>query len=445
MEQQSAQESPPIQQLENSEVKFSVYRRPNCKIEFEVELFPHLVADARVKAIRSIAKEVTLPGFRKGKGPDALIVKNYPEAVDKKWQEVIADEAFRECEKLASIPILHKESRVVYKMKNHSLEKGAELTLTFETEPQVPTVDPKQFKPNPITRPEVNEEKVEETIRQTQLFFAEWEKVTNRPAEPGDFVILDVDVIEHDPASRLFSNTRFEITPKSMAKWMRDLVIGLNAGESAEGVSVPDDDAKVEEKEAFQPKKVRVYLKAIEKASYPPLDDAFAERLGVKNVEDLKESILRLLNNQAEAHVKEGLREQVSAFLLEQYPFELPWTLIEKETQFRMRQLWQDPEFQKNWTDMSEEERRKTIQMISEQSGKAVRMFYLCRKIIADAHLSITSKDLPAAPTNALEALLNPAPYFLSQQDSETKQAEAYSRVVLEKAEDYIIANAEGS
>ena len=50
-----------------------------------------------------------------------------------------------------------------------------------------------------MKRPEVNEEKVEETIRQVQLFFAEWKHITDRPVQEGDFVLLDVDVIEEDP------------------------------------------------------------------------------------------------------------------------------------------------------------------------------------------------------------------------------------------------------
>ena len=37
---------------------------------------------------------------------------------------------------------------------------------------------------------------------------------------------------------------------------MYDLVIGMNTGESVEGVSVPDDDASPEDKENLKPKKV---------------------------------------------------------------------------------------------------------------------------------------------------------------------------------------------
>ena len=65
------------------------------------------------------------------------------------------------------------------------------------------------------------------------LFFASWQHVNDRPIQEGDFVLLDVDVIEEIPAVPLFVKTRFEVTEKSMAKWMYELVVGRNKGDSS--------------------------------------------------------------------------------------------------------------------------------------------------------------------------------------------------------------------
>ena len=87
----------------------------------------------------------------------------------------------------------------------------------------------------------MNDEKVSETIRQVQLFFATWKNIEDRPVQEGDFVLLDVEDLETDPPTSVFSNTRFEVTEKSMAQWMRDLVLGKSAGATVEGISVPDE------------------------------------------------------------------------------------------------------------------------------------------------------------------------------------------------------------
>ena len=429
------------QALQNENVRFTIHHKPSCVVEFDIEAFEPFVKQAHKKAAKALAKEVTLPGFRKGRAPEELIIKNFARDVDKEWQQQIANTAFQECEKLAQIPVLHRDAKITYKMKSHSAS-GALLVLTFETEPKVPHVDPKQIHLKPVKRPEANEEKVEETIRQIQLFFASWQHVNDRlfrQATSLSSTSISLKRLRHTP---LFSHTRFEVTPKSMAKWMLDLVLGKNVGDSIEGISVPDEDASKEDKEELKPKRVRVTIKSIDLATLPPLDEDFVKKLGVATIEEMKNNITDLLNKQADAHVLEAQREQVSELLLTQYPFELPVTLIEKETQFRFRQLLQDADFQKYWENLSAEERKKTINTVYQQSEKAVRMFYLCRQIVNDAKIRISAADIPPPASSALEMLMNPQKLFHHQRNPETEQAEAFSRLVLEKAEDFVIRNA---
>lgn len=432
------------QEYKNSDIHLLIHKRPACRIELEVEVSPTIVKQAHKQAVKQISKEVTLPGFRKGKAPEAFVVKNYPQQVDKEWQETIANLSFQESAKLTHLPLLSQDTRVTFKMQKHSLEDGAKLSLTFETDPEVPSVDISKIDLQPVKRPEVNDEKVSETIRQVQLFFATWQTINDRPVQEGDFVLLDVEDIETDPPTVVFSNTRFEVTEKSMAQWMRDLVLGQSSGATLEGVSIPDASASAEDKEELKPKKVRLHIKAIEQPTVPPVDEAFAKQLGVSSIEEMRQNIERLLNTQAEAHVQEKMREQINDYLLSNYLFDLPSTLIEKETRFRMQQLLQDPQFQKYWESLSQEDRRKTVESIADQSKKAVCIFYICRKILTDAKLSISPQDVPAYPTTPLELLLAPQPHSLHPHGtSEIKQAETYSRLLLEKAQDFLISHAQ--
>lgn len=428
-------------EFKNDQVRVVAHRRPACRVEFEVEAFPPLVKAAQEKAIKAVGKEVTLAGFRKGKAPTALVLKNYPTQIDKQWQESIADLAFRESEKLANIPMLNNEPKINFNMKSHSLE-GARLIIGFETEPTVPQINPKEVELKAVDRPVVNEEKISETIRQVQFFFAVWTQISDRPIKEGDFVVLDVDVIEEEPHTKLFADVRFEVTDKSMAQWMKQLVMGHNKGEILEGVSIPDADASEEDKEKLKPKKVRINIKEVEEATVPELNDEFAQKVGASNLAEMRISIEKLLTNQAEAHVQEKMREQLSDVLLTKYPFDIPVSLIDRETRFRMQQLLKENEFVTYWQNMTNEARKRTVSSIAEQSEKAVRMFYLCRKILADANIKISPNDLPKPPSTPLEFLLANRRDFNPQGNNEVHQAEAFSRLLLEKAEDYIIANA---
>ena len=422
------------QELKNEFIRFTLHSRPSCVVECDVEALEPLTSKAHKQAVKQISKEVSLPGFRKGKAPEELLVKHHGNEIDKAWQQAIADLCVNESVKLGKIPLL-RDAKITYKMKSHS-SKGALLSLFFEIEPTIPHIDPKKMQKKGIKRPEVNEQKINETIRQAQLFFAKWTPIEGRSVQIGDFVSLNVDIIENTPHIPLFSNTRFEVVNTSMAKWMFDLVIGKNIGDSVEGISIPDEDASEEEKRELSHKKVRLTILSIESATLPDLTDEFVKQMGVSTVEELKTNITNLLHSQAEKHVQTEARSQVSNFLLTEYPFDLPITLLNKETEFRFRQLWQDGEFQKYWNSLSEEERKKIIQTVQEQSAKAVRLFYLCRQLLADANIKVSPNDIENSGKTPLDMLLNAQQQ--APQTPEIQQAEAYSKLVLEKAQDFI-------
>lgn len=427
-------------EYQNDQVKVVVHRKPNCVIEYEVEAFRPICVEAHRQAARAVGREVVIPGFRKGKAPPELVSKRYPHELDKRWQEGIANAAFAESAKLANVPLVRNDATISFKMQHHNRE-GAKLILSFETVPNIPSIDPAKCVLEEVKRPEVSEEKVNETIRQAQMFFAEWKTVKDHPIKENDFIILDVEVIDEDPPQKLFTNTRFEVSNRSMAQWMKNLILGKHTGDVLEGISEPDPDLPEEEKKEFPPRKVRLTIKAIEKAELPELNDEFAKKVGVGSVQELRLKIEALLNKKADEHVRELKREQVTSFLLSQY-FEIPNSVVEKEAQYRLQQMIHDPAFKKKWEDGSQKQRQDLVENVKQQSEKAVRIFYLCRKIAADQNISVEPKDIPLGANDPLEGLLFPTAQHHDPRQPDVKQAEAYSKVLLEKTEDWVIAHA---
>ncbi|MGR3912681.1 MAG: trigger factor [Candidatus Rhabdochlamydia sp.] len=435
--------TPSVLEFSNETLKVKAHFKPFCKVELEVEADPSLVKEAHAQAVKRVGKEVVIPGFRKGKAPAHFVEQNYPKPIESELQKTLSELSFKQALDLTKIPVLNNEFKISYSVKECSLETGATLTLFFETEATIPTIDPSSLKLKAVERPLVNEEKVNETIRQALLFFADWASIHDRPVQEGDFVLLDVDVVEENSLSPLFSKVRFEVTDKSMAAWMKTLILGHSIGEVLEGVSTPDVDASVSDQEELTPKNVKVTIHAIETATTPELSDEWAQKLGSQSVEDLRVNVEKLLNSKADAHVKEKLREQVSELFLTNYPFEVPESLTEREVKFRMQQLLQDTEYLKHWNQMPMNEKKQVIVSISEQSVKAVRMFYLCRKLLADAKISLSpSHSDHEENTTLLDVLLGDYSKDEYSGNPETREAENLSKMLFEKAEDYVIANA---
>ncbi len=430
----------PALERANDAVRVFVHYKPACRVEFKIEASPSLVKKAQEQAVKLVGKEVVQPGFRKGKASEEYVLSKYSGAVDEQWKKSVADLAFKESLKLTEVPVLQPEPKVSFDVQKCTLQ-GADLILSFETEPTVPAITPQDITLKNVDRPLVNPDKINETIRQVQLFFAEWKKLEEEPVQEGHFVLLDVDVIETEPSVGLFSGVRFEVKDRSMAKWMKDLILGHKAGEVLECISIPDEDASPREKEELTEKKVRVTIREVQEAKIPELTDAFAKTVGSFSVEEMYKSVEKLLTKKADDHVKEKMREQVSEVLMNNYPFDIPFSLIDRETRFRINQLLQDTEFQAYWKSMTPEFQKRTVQSVAEQSSKAVRMFYLCRKILGDAKISLSPNDAEPAKDTFLDLLVGRAQND-NLQANEMHQAEAFSRLLLDKAEDFIISHA---
>lgn len=414
-------------------ISVKVHHHPLCKVELEVTASKEIISQARKNAIKWVSKGVSFPGFRKGKAPESVVLRERGAEVEKRFQKELADLAFIEAQKKANVPVLNNNSPISFDLKKRSDEEAL-LSFTFETEPKVPTVDRETFEKKPVPRAEVGEKQIEEAIRQMRFFFAKWTPVKDRAIQDGDYVLIDLDTVEKDKVERIFNQVRFEVSKERMANWMKKLIEGAKVGDVLEGVSEADDMMSEEEKKEFQPKNVRITLVQAEEAELPEVNDEFAKKVGAETVEKMRESVTNLLNKQADEKVETSLREQINEFLLKNYEFELPKSLIDAEKKHRMEQKKMDPNFIK----MSEEEKKKFEESLHSQAEEAVRLFYLSRQIVKDAKIAITHQEVQneAVQTYSYHGGKNP------DQVPREIFALALSKVVLFKAQSHILKKA---
>ena len=424
-------------ELTSSAVHIHVRHKPACRIEMDVKTNASMVKTARKNALKAIGKEVAMPGFRKGKAPEEMILKKFPHEVEKQVHKEVADLAFVAAQKLANIPLLNNDSPVSFDLKSKAMEEGAEIVFSFETEPTIPSVDRSSFAAKPVARAEVGEKQIEEAIRQMRFFYARWTPVEDRAIQNGDFIMIDLDTVNGEQTERVFHHIRFEVSKERMAHWMQKLVEGAKAGDVLEGISEADETATEAEKAEFKPKNVRITILKVEQSALPELDDAFAKKVGAETIEEMKKSIEGILKQQVEAKALSDLREQVNDFLIANYPFDLPQSLVDTEKKHRFGQLAQDPKFKAGWDKRSQKERQNLNETISAESAQAVRIFYLSRQIVRDAQIPVTHQEVQ----NEAVAMIQSHGGKNVEIDQIPKEiyALALSKVILAKAQDYVL------
>jgi len=425
------------EEFKDEQVSVTVERLPACRVKYVAKANADLVKKEHNKAMKEVAKTVSLPGFRKGKAPAALLEKNYSHQIESEWQKGIADTTFRACEKLTQIPVLLQGSKISFDMKSHSIDSGAEMTFEFESEPHIEKIETKSFKLEKGTAEEVTDKKVDEMIDRIRGFFGTWKNVTDRAAKEGDHVRLDIDLLEGETPSRAFSNQRFEVAQDKMAKWMRDLVIGMKVGESKEGVSEPDEDATDEDKKKFEPKKVQLIVVAIEESELPAIDDELAKKVGVESVAKMREKLTELMKKQEHDNYLRKQREAIAKQLVETYPIDLPGSILQKEVDYRIKQQKQNPYFAGKWNKMSDAEKKAEEDKMQKEAEDALRLFYLCRKIVETEKLRLDPQKLVPNVKTPLDAMF--ADPRLQNLENEEQRSLAMSRLMLESAQDHII------
>jgi len=417
-------------------LKVKIEKKPHCLIELEIISPSEIVKKAQNEGLKEVNKEVSIPGFRKGKAPDDLILKKYPSFVKEKLEKKIADLSLIEANKEEKLPELSPSTKITFKIKDYSLETGATINYTYETEPVMPEIDPNTLKIKTLKKKEVTQEQIDETIRQARFFYAKWKEV-QRPIEEGDYIIIDLDSLETDPPSKVFDSTRFEVSDKGMANWMKKLVISAKANDTIEGISEADETATDEEKEKFQPKKVLITIKKVEEATLPDLDDEFAKKLGVKNVEELQTYLKDMLEKEAEAKHSEENRKLVHEFLLNKYKFDLPLSLVTEEIEYRRSQFFKNPDFKKTFDKMTASEKKDFENDLQKYSENAIRIFYISKKIIADLKIKISKEEIEQTASDIYYS--QTGKHIDSKAISPQIYALAFSRLVLTKTEDYIL------
>jgi trigger factor len=428
-------------QLSSDELTLSVEHLPHCKVRFTVHAKPALIQTAKAMATKSVTKDVSIPGFRKGKAPLSMIEKKFPQAIKEKTLQELADLGFKKSQELAKIPFLTSQGQINYDLQSFSDETGANMTYEFESEPQVPTVDIHHLTLPEVIKEEVNDQKVDETIDYIRSFFSILDVVADRPAKEGDYVIVDIEDLDSGTPDKVFNKTRFEISERGMSDWMRELLTGMSTSEQKEGISRPNERDSDEIKAEYRPKKVRVTLHEIQNSKLPDIDENLAKKVGVETVEEMRSQLSKQLHKKHEMTHKEILREKICDALLETYPFDLPESLLKKEYDHRMHYLHNDENFQKNWKKMSFEEQEALKTKTHKEAENAIKIFYLCRKLMLDHKVKLALPEKGHDPMNMIDALFTQRGQTDYDQANEEQRAMILSRAMLTSAQDYVIEN----
>jgi len=319
-----------VETVPDQDLRFEIQTLPDCMVEMMAYAGPKLTQEASRKAMDDVAGQVSLPGFRKGKVPPETIQKNFAPSLEKAWKQRLAERIGSFALRLPGIIPVDPHGSVNFAVQKGSPQDGATLRLRFEVIPDITVPD---FKSVEVPSCEITDElkaKAEEHMKRSiQLFGAEWDPITDRPVEEGDFVDLDVET-QGDTPSPIFQDRRFELNG-SIPAWLQRTLIGATLGQVIETVSELDERAAPLAKESFQPTPLKITVRAIQRPRLAEINEALAKQVGAESVEKLLETI----HEQSQmllTQIREGTRiETIRRGLRKILTFPVPRSLVQQE------------------------------------------------------------------------------------------------------------------
>ncbi|MDD3035419.1 MAG: trigger factor [Candidatus Saccharimonadaceae bacterium] len=298
----------------------------DTKVELTIILDAEELAIAEQVATVKLARDVKVPGFRKGKTPVAIAAKNIdPSVLQEQTVENALNKAIATAFGEQKIQVLDRPMVSVTKfVPGEILEFKAEA----EVLPKIKLGDYKKLKITP-EKISVSKQEIDEIIERIRKGLAD-KKEVKRAAKLNDEVIIDFVGKKDGKEFEGGKSNDFNLVLGSgqFIPGFEEGIVGHKTGETFDiNLTFPEDYGNIELKGVKTT--FTVTIKKTVEVVLPEIDDKFAAKAGpFKTVEELTSDIKKELKSQKERESKEKIKEELIAQLVEVSNVPVPEILI---------------------------------------------------------------------------------------------------------------------
>lgn len=321
-------------------MKISVNNLEPTKVELTVTVDPDEFNPYLDAARKDIAKQVNIPGFRKGHVPGKIIDQRIGfaavagEAVNNGVPELYS----KALEEQNIRPMAQPQIDVKEVPQSASDETLLTFVATVEHRPDIELPDFEGMEIE-VPKPEVTDEDVDRRLNNLRQRFATLVGV-DRPATKGDYANIDLSAEIDGEVVDSQEGVSYELGSNTMLDGLDEALDGLSAGEQTtfEGVLEAGDH----EGETAQ---VRVTVNSVKAEELPELDDEFAQEASeFDTLDELKEDIRKACENDAKGRQATDARDAFIARLKEGLDIPVPSGVKAEAVEQHLKNLTPDPE-----------------------------------------------------------------------------------------------------
>lgn len=396
------------------------------------------------KAFNKNKNRFSIPGFRKGKAPQAMIEKMYGEGV---FYEDAADEAIN-----ASYAEAMKESGLdIVSRPEVTIEKiGKDEPFVYSALVAVkPEVTLGQYKGVEVEKADasVSAEDVEAELKKVQEQNARLLTVEDRGVEDGDQTVID---FEGFVDGKGFEGGKAEDYPltigsHSFIDTFEEQLIGKKIGEECEvNVTFPTEYHAADL--AGKPATFKVTVKEIKVKELPELNDEFASEVSeFDTLDEYKKDVEKKLAEKKEIEANSKNEDAVVAKVVENASMEIPDKMIDAQAENMVQDMARRMQSQGLSLDMYLKYTGMTVEQMKEQARpdaeKRIRTRLVLEAVAQAENIQISDEKVDEEVAKMAEAYkmeVNKLKSYMSESDIKQMKED----LAVQQAVDLLVAEA---
>ena len=280
-----------------------------------------------------LGKSAKIKGFRPGKVPRAILNQYYGKEIESQVVNKLVNDTY---ERFVKEKDLQPVSQPIF--DNEKLQPGKDFTYTARVEVQPHVSLEGGYEGIELEKEVValTDDDVDRHLEELRNYHAQLNTVeSDRPVQDNDIVVVDyTGTVDGAPLKDGDVQGRtMEVKPEGFLPGFTDQLVGLTKdAQRTITVTLPEDfhDKELAGKTVL----FDVTLKEIKEKIVPPLDDNFARDMGeFETIDELKEHLLKELTAREEQQINAALHGSLIEQILEKNPFDVPASLVEKQTE----------------------------------------------------------------------------------------------------------------
>jgi len=299
----------------------------NCQAFLTIEMEPADMEDGMKHAYQHLVQRASIPGFRKGKAPRAVVERTLGKA---RMLEEAIDHLVPEAYQNA----LKEQEIVPYAQPEVEITQ-AEPLIFKAVVPLTPTVtlgDYQSIRMSP-EQVDIKEENINSVLEELRHQHATWEPV-DRPVAYNDMAVIDINANAEDKPFAQKVGSQYQVLKDAItpAPGFAEQIVGLKKDETKEfDLTFPADypSSQLAGKLAH----FKVKLHEVKEEKLPELNDDLAIQVSpeFKTVQVLREEVVKSLKLRADENSRMTLEEKVINTAVEQAKIEYPPVIIDLE------------------------------------------------------------------------------------------------------------------